>query len=84
MLSTIGARMRTALRSSDVKCRYGGDEFMVILPETPIVGARQVCETLRRANDPLAVIARTDAALYLSKQDGRYRVTATELDAVPA
>ena len=112
VLSTIGTRMRAALRSSDVKCRYGGDEFLVILPETPITGARQVCETLRRSiekepiawadgavvvtasfgvteispgeNDPLAIVARTDAALYRSKQDGRNRVTATELDAVLA
>ena len=43
------ARECAALRSSDVKCRYGGDEFLVILPETPMVGARQVCETLRRS-----------------------------------
>jgi diguanylate cyclase (GGDEF)-like protein len=55
VLAAVGTRMRTALRSSDVKCRYGGDEFFVILPETPLVGARQVCETLRRAmeKDPV-------------------------------
>ncbi len=47
--------MRAALRSSDLKCRYGGDEFMVILPETPLAGANQVCEKLRRAieKDPI-------------------------------
>ena len=50
------ARECAALRSSDVKCRYGGDEFLVILPETPMVGARQVCETLRRSieKEPIA------------------------------
>jgi diguanylate cyclase (GGDEF)-like protein len=112
VLSAVGARMRAALRSSDMKCRYGGDEFLVILPETPLAGARQVCETLRKAienepiawsdgtvtvtasfgvteispggSDPLAIIARTDAALYRSKQEGRNRVTVTELDVVPA
>jgi two-component system cell cycle response regulator len=41
--------MKAELRGSDVKCRYGGDEFMVILPDTPIAGARQVSENLRRA-----------------------------------
>jgi diguanylate cyclase (GGDEF)-like protein len=37
------------LRASDVKCRYGGDEFFVILPDTPAVGAQQVAEHIRRA-----------------------------------
>ena len=49
VLATVGARMREALRGSDHKCRYGGEEFLVLLPETPIEGARRVAETLRRA-----------------------------------
>jgi len=36
------------LRGSDVKCRYGGEEFLVLLPDTPLAGARRVAETLRR------------------------------------
>jgi diguanylate cyclase (GGDEF)-like protein len=49
VLAAVGATMKAELRGSDVKCRYGGDEFMVILPDTPIAGARQVSENLRRA-----------------------------------
>jgi diguanylate cyclase (GGDEF)-like protein len=49
VLAAIGAIMKSELRGSDVKCRYGGDEFMVILPDTPVGGARQVSENLRRA-----------------------------------
>ena len=41
--------MKAELRGSDLKCRYGGDEFMVLLPDTPLVGAKQVSENLRRA-----------------------------------
>jgi diguanylate cyclase (GGDEF)-like protein len=37
------------LRASDVKSRYGGDEFFVILPDTPAAGAQQVAEHIRRA-----------------------------------
>ena len=37
------------IAGSDLKCRYGGDEFMVILPDTPLAGAKQVSENLRRA-----------------------------------
>jgi diguanylate cyclase (GGDEF)-like protein len=49
VLAAVGATMKTELRGSDLKCRYGGDEFMVILPDTPLVGAKQVSENIRRA-----------------------------------
>jgi diguanylate cyclase (GGDEF)-like protein len=48
VLSAIGNRMKDVLRGSDLKCRYGGEEFLVLLPETPLSGARRVAETLRR------------------------------------
>lgn len=48
VLSAIGKRMKDVLRGSDLKCRYGGEEFLVLLPETPLHGARRVAETLRR------------------------------------
>jgi diguanylate cyclase (GGDEF)-like protein len=48
VLGAIGKRMREVLRGSDLKCRYGGEEFLVLLPETPLHGARRVAETLRR------------------------------------
>ena len=48
VLSAIGNRMKDVLRGSDLKCRYGGEEFLVLLPETPLNGARRVAETLRR------------------------------------
>jgi diguanylate cyclase (GGDEF)-like protein len=49
VLAAVGATMKAELRGSDLKCRYGGDEFMVILPDTPLGGAQQVSENLRRA-----------------------------------
>ncbi len=42
------ARIFTAfLRSSDIVCRYGGEEFAMILPENPPDYALTVCERLR-------------------------------------
>jgi diguanylate cyclase (GGDEF)-like protein len=49
MLMAIGESLRRTLRTSDVKCRYGGDEFFVILPETPFEAAHHVAENLRAA-----------------------------------
>jgi diguanylate cyclase (GGDEF)-like protein len=48
VLSAVGKRMKEVLRGSDLKCRYAGEEFLVLLPETPLHGARRVAETLRR------------------------------------
>jgi diguanylate cyclase (GGDEF)-like protein len=48
VLSAVGKRMKEVLRGSDLKCRWGGEEFLVLLPETPLHGARRVADTLRR------------------------------------
>jgi diguanylate cyclase (GGDEF)-like protein len=39
-------QIRAQLRGSDVPARYGGDEFAVILPDTPAAGAREVGERI--------------------------------------
>ncbi len=56
VLSAVGKRMKDVLRGSDLKCRWGGEEFLVLLPETPLHGARRVADTLRReiAERPIA------------------------------
>jgi diguanylate cyclase (GGDEF)-like protein len=48
VLAAIGSRLRELLRASDLKCRYGGEEFLVLLPETALEGAKRVADTLRR------------------------------------
>ncbi|HTM03268.1 MAG TPA: GGDEF domain-containing protein [Vicinamibacterales bacterium] len=47
VLAAIGTRMRAILRGSDLKCRYGGEEFLILLPDTPVSGACRVAEMLR-------------------------------------
>ena len=48
VLAAIGTRMQDVLRGSDLKCRYGGEEFLVLLPDTPLEGAKRVADTLLR------------------------------------
>lgn len=47
VLVEIAARVRENLRSSDVLGRYGGEEFVLILPETPLEGAHLFADRLR-------------------------------------
>jgi len=58
VLSAVGARMKAVLRGSDLKCRYGGEEFLILLPDTPVAGARRVAEILR--SDKIFLIGNQD------------------------
>ncbi len=44
-----GEVVRDAIRSTDIGCRYGGEEFAVLFPETPAAAARAVAERIRGA-----------------------------------
>jgi diguanylate cyclase (GGDEF)-like protein len=48
VLKQAGQCIRRVVRESDLACRYGGDEFAVILPETDRLGAHAVAERIRR------------------------------------
>jgi len=39
--------LKTFIRRSDIACRYGGEEFIVILPHTPLSDAKMVAERIR-------------------------------------
>lgn len=49
VLGRIAALASSALRSPDVLSRYGGEEFVAVLTETPLPAAAQVAERLRAA-----------------------------------
>lgn len=48
VLSTIGRMFDEHFRRGDLICRYGGEEFAVILPDTSLKSAMTVCERLRK------------------------------------
>jgi diguanylate cyclase (GGDEF)-like protein len=47
LLRAVGDVIRRGIRVTDVAARYGGDEFVIILPETDLEGAVRVSEKLR-------------------------------------
>lgn len=49
VLREVGALLKENLRAGDTACRFGGEEFALILPESGGEGARLKAETLRRA-----------------------------------
>lgn len=48
VLKTVAAYLQGALRQADVVCRYGGEEFVALLPQTPLKPALALAERLRR------------------------------------
>ena len=49
ILRLVGQKLKSTLRQSDVVARYGGDEFIVLLPNTTEEGGVAVAEKLRSA-----------------------------------
>lgn len=65
--------MRQHARASDIICRYGGEEFLLLMPDTPIEVARERAEQLRQSlaeqqvawkNAPISLTASFGVASY--------------------
>ena len=54
-LQAVGGAIGERLRGADLACRYGGDEFCLLLPETDLEGARAIAERLRHSISRMAV-----------------------------
>ena len=57
VLREFANRIRKSIRGIDLACRYGGEEFVVLMPETDLAVAAAVSERLRRriASEPFRV-----------------------------
>jgi diguanylate cyclase (GGDEF)-like protein len=45
-LCEVGRVLRENLRKSDISCRFGGEEFVLVLPDSPLADARQRVEQI--------------------------------------
>ncbi len=70
LLRAVAQALKTALRSTDTIGRYGGEEFLIVLPETDLEGARQVADKLRRAVAAVEVEADDGARMRTTLSTG--------------
>ena len=62
----VAETMKAALRDYDVICRYGGEEFLVVLPTTELAKALETAERIRRV---------IEKAVIVSKEGKKIRMT---------
>lgn len=54
VLVSLGAILRSSCRKNDFPTRFGGDEFILVLPNTSAVDAQLVADRIREAFTPIA------------------------------
>lgn len=65
MLRDVASRLRGALRTYDVCARYGGDEFVIVMPGCSVEDANHKAESLRRAVESTACDVTAELSLPL-------------------
>lgn len=55
VLAAVGAALQECLRDSDFAGRFGGEEFLILLPDTDVEGASRFAERLREAIGSITV-----------------------------
>ncbi|MDO8264574.1 MAG: GGDEF domain-containing protein [Gallionella sp.] len=61
VLEKVGILMKTHTRGHDVACRYGGEEFLLVMSDTPLEVARQCAEALREGICSLDIVYKTQS-----------------------
>lgn len=57
-LKAVANIFNISCRDGATAYRYGGEEFIMILPDTPLVVARQIAESMRRKVEKLSIISK--------------------------
>jgi len=66
VLSELGRLLLSNLRSSDIPCRYGGEEFVIILQDTSAVQAVFVAEKIRKLVADHEFVTREGQPLHIT------------------
>jgi len=70
VLSELGRLLLSNLRSSDIPCRYGGEEFVIILQDTTALQAVFVAEKMRKIIENHVFYTREAAPIHITVSIG--------------
>jgi diguanylate cyclase (GGDEF)-like protein len=80
VLRAVGSAVARCVRVSDIAARYGGDEFAIILPQTPPEGAMRVVERVLRSVSELTLQDENGAAVKVTASLGLAYYPAEDLE----
>ncbi len=71
VLRTIADRVKSTLRQSDLLARWGGEEFIILLPNTPLDSATEIAEKIRQMieNHPFETAGRITCSFGVTQID---------------
>ncbi|MBI6546310.1 MAG: diguanylate cyclase, partial [Cyanobacteria bacterium NC_groundwater_1444_Ag_S-0.65um_54_12] len=70
VLCLVAEVIRTNIREGDIHARYGGEEMLVLMPDTPLEGAQILAERLREAIAKAALAGPNGEALHVNVSIG--------------
>lgn len=70
VLQVLADTLRSTLRATDLAGRYGGEEFLVVLPQTDLAGAGALAERVREAIEATEIEVGGDGALSVTVSVG--------------
>jgi diguanylate cyclase (GGDEF)-like protein len=84
VLRKLAAMLVSSVRNDDIVCRYGGDEFLLILPDTGAADASRIAERARRtvAESPVQIregVLSASVSIGLAARHRGSEVTADDL-----
>jgi len=80
VLRSVGNTIAQAVKASDIPCRYGGEEFALVMPNTKIPQAKLAAERVRKAIEDLTV-SFEGQSLNVTASIGIAEITAGEEEA---
>ena len=80
VIITLANTLKEHTRKSDVVCRFGGEEFVILLPETALKGALTLADTLRKEVEKLEVPLGNESTLHFTISIGVSQVGNSEVN----
>ncbi|MBF9002432.1 GGDEF domain-containing protein [Vibrio nitrifigilis] len=78
VIQLVANTLTSTVRSSDILCRYGGEEFIALLPGTSLEGAAQLSEKLRTQIEQIDVSSTLHSDNYKLTISAGYSLVSTE------